>query len=73
MFGLGQHGLAGPLRTPGGHHPVGERFGVPADGRQRGAQLVRDGQQELPLPALAGGQGGGQVVQRVREVGGLLR
>ena len=58
--------------SSGADHPVGERLGVPPDRGQRGAQLVRDGEQELPLPALAGGQRGGQLVQRVRQVGDLV-
>ena len=36
------------------HDPVGQRLGVALDRRQRGPQLVRDREQELALPALAG-------------------
>ena len=71
-FRLGEHGLAGPGRAVGADHAVGQRLGVPPDGGQRGAQLVRDRQQELALPALAGGQGRGEPVQGVRQVGRLL-
>ena len=74
VLGLGEHRPAGALATVvRADHPVGERLGVPADRGQRGAQLVRDRQQELALPALAGGQRGGQPVQRVRQVGDLVR
>ena len=45
---------AADLRRPlGRDEPVGERLAVPAERRQRRAELVRDGQQELPLPSLA--------------------
>ena len=53
--------------------PVGERLGVAAHGGQRGAQLVRHRQQELPLAPLAGGQGGVQAVEGVGQLGHLVR
>ena len=36
VFRLGEHGLAGPRRAFGRDHAVGERLGVPADGRSAG-------------------------------------
>ena len=56
-----------------GGDPVGQRLGEPGDRGQRGAQLVADRQQELPLPALAGRQRRGQRVERVGDLGDLGR
>ena len=52
-------------------HPVGDRLGRAAHSGQRGAQLVGDGEQELPLPLLAVGQRLGETGQRIADRGDL--
>lgn len=52
---------------------IGERLGIPGDGRERSAQVVRDGQEELALPGLRVRQRSGQLVERGAHGGHLGR
>ncbi len=54
------------------HQSVGHGLAVTAHGGERGAQFVRDGQQEFALPPLARGEGrveGGEGIRHVRDLG----
>jgi hypothetical protein len=50
---------------------VGESFRVPAQSGERGAQVVRDGEQELPLPRLAHAQRLVELVESADDIGHL--
>ena len=57
----------------GRHDVVGQRLGVAGDRGERGAQVVRDRQQELALPSLGVAQRAGERVDRIADLDDLGR